>query len=128
VPSRLYPLKRSASYGETDRAKQTASPKTIETLGSLWMTLPSTVTISEKLAYPLLRLGSVAVGTAVLKDFEVVVWGTPVIPPEILASLDGDKLYPLGSYPSSAIDGIIECRGVLGADFRGRRLGIKGLL
>jgi hypothetical protein len=31
--------------------------------------------------------------------------------------LDEDKLYPLGNHPPSAIEGIIECRGVLGADF-----------
>ena len=77
----------------------------------------STLTISERLAYPLLRLDSLAVGSAILNNFEVVVWGSPSIPPEILANLDEDKLYPLGNHPPSAIDGLIECRGVLGADF-----------
>jgi hypothetical protein len=78
----------------------------------------STLAISERLAYPLLRLDSVAVGSAVLNNFEVVVWGSPAIPPEILAHLD-ERLYPLGNHPSSAIEAIIECRGVLGADFLG---------
>jgi len=77
----------------------------------------STLAISERLAYPLLRLDSVAVGSAVLNNFEVVVWGSPAIPPEILANLDEDRLYPLGNHPSSAIEAIIECRGILGADF-----------
>ena len=77
----------------------------------------STLTISERLAYPLLRLESIAVGSAVLSNFEVVVWGSPAIPPDILANLGEDKLYPLGNHPASAIEAIIECRGVLGADF-----------
>jgi hypothetical protein len=77
----------------------------------------STLTISERLAYPLLRLDSLAVGSAILNNFEVVVWGSPAIPHEILANLDEDRLYPLGNHPPSAIEAIIECRGVLGVDF-----------
>jgi len=77
----------------------------------------STLTVSERLAYPLLRLDSLAVGSAILNNFEVVVWGRPVILPEVLASQDEEIFYPLGNHPPSAIEGIIECRGVLGADF-----------
>jgi hypothetical protein len=62
-------------------------------------------------------LDSVAVGSAVLNNFEVVPWGSPSIPHDILANLDENTLYPSGNHPSSAIDAIIEYRGVLGADF-----------
>jgi hypothetical protein len=61
--------------------------------------LSSALTISGKLAYPLLRLDSIIVGSAVMNDFEVVVWGRPIIPPEILAILDGDTLHPSGNSP-----------------------------
>ena len=77
----------------------------------------SKLTVSERLAYPLLRLDSLAVGNAILNNFEVVVWGRPVIPPDILANLDEDGFYPLGNHPPSAIEGILECRGVLGVNF-----------
>jgi hypothetical protein len=73
----------------------------------------STLTVSERLAYPVLGLHSLAVGTAILNNFEVVVWGRPVIPPEILANLDQEIFYPLGNHPPSAIEGIIECRSGL---------------
>jgi hypothetical protein len=102
---------------EPTRARTLVQARTIEGLGVIVDDLPSTLTISGKLAYPLLRLDSIAVGSAVLKNFEVVVWGKPVIPPEMLANLEEDKLYPLGNHPQSAIDAIIECRGVLGVDF-----------
>jgi len=102
---------------EPSRARTLVSARTIESLGVAADDHPSTLAISEKLSYPLLRLNSLAVGSAVMNDFEVVVWGIPVIPPEILASLDENTIYPLGNHPSSAIDAIMECRGVLGADF-----------
>lgn len=77
----------------------------------------STLTISERLTCPLLRLESLAVGSAVLNNFEVVVWGSPVIAPEMLANLEEEKLYHLGKLPATPIEAVIECRGVLGADF-----------
>jgi hypothetical protein len=43
--------------------------------------------------------------------------GSPAMPPEILANLDEDKLYHLGKLPTTPIEAVIECRGVLGADF-----------
>ena len=52
-----------------------------------------------------------------LTRFEIVVWGSPAIPPEILANSKEDILYPLGTHPASAIDAVLECRGILGADF-----------
>ena len=71
-----------------------------------------------EVAYPLLRLDSGRCRRRVLNNFEVVVWGIPAIPPEILANLHEDRLYRLGNHPSSAIAmQITECRGVLGADF-----------
>jgi hypothetical protein len=73
--------------------------------------------ISEKLAYPLLRVDSIAAGSAVLNHFEVVGWGSLAIPHEILANLKEGTLYPLGNHPTSAIDAVVECRGILGADF-----------
>jgi hypothetical protein len=60
---------------------------------------------------------SVAVGNAALTHFEVVVWGSPAIPPEILANSEEGRLYRLGTHPASAIDAVLECRGILGADF-----------
>jgi hypothetical protein len=79
--------------------------------------LPNALAISGKLAYPLLRLQSVAVDGAVLNDFEIVVWGWPAIPLETRAKMESNTIYPLGNHPSSAIDSIMECRGVLGSDF-----------
>ena len=102
---------------EPSRARTLVSARTIEGLGVVVDDLPSSLAISEKLSYPLLRLDSIAVGSAVVNDFEVVVWGASVIPPEIMASLDENTIYPLGNHPSSAIEAIMECRGVLGADF-----------
>lgn len=102
---------------EPSRSRTLVSARTIETVGLPVDDSSSTLTISERLAYPLLRLESLAIGSAVLENFEIVVWGRPVIPPEILANLDEDKLYHLGNQPASAIEAIIECRGVLGADF-----------
>jgi hypothetical protein len=101
---------------EPSRSRTLVSARTIEILGLAVDDSSCTLTISERLAYPLLRLESVAVGGAVLNNFEVVVWGSPVIPPEILANPD-EGLYHLGNQPASAIEAIIECRGVLGADF-----------
>lgn len=102
---------------EPSRSRTLVSARTIETLGLSVDDSSPTVAISEKLAYPVLRVDSIAAGSAVLNNFEVVVWGSPVIPFEILANLDEDKLYHLGNQPASAIEAIIECRGVLGADF-----------
>jgi len=102
---------------EPSRSRTLVSARTIETMGLSLDDSLSTLTISEKLAYPLLRLDSLAVGSAVLNNFEVVVWGSPVILPEMQANLDADKLYHLGNHPASAIEAIVECRGVLGADF-----------
>ncbi len=102
---------------EPSRSKTLVSARTIETMGLTVDDWSSTLSISEKLAYPLLRLDSVAVGSAVLNNFEVVVWGSPAIPPDILANLGENTLYSLGNHPSSAIEAIIECSGVLGADF-----------
>ncbi len=84
---------------EPSRSRTLVSARTIETMGLSVDDSSSTLTISERLAYPLLRLDSVAVGSAVLNNFEVVVWGSPAIPPEILANLDADGLYPLGNQP-----------------------------
>jgi hypothetical protein len=102
---------------EPSRSRTLVSARTIETMGLSVDDSSSRLTVSERLAYPLLRLDSLALGSAILNNFEVVVWGRPVIPPEVLANLDEDIIYPLGNHPPSAIDGIIECRGVLGADF-----------
>jgi len=102
---------------EPSRYRTLVSARTVETLGVTVDDLPTALTISDKLSYPLLRLQSVAVGSAVLNDFEVVVWGRPTIPPELLASIGEDTLYPLGNHPTSAVDSILECRGVLGSDF-----------
>ena len=102
---------------EPSRSRTLVSARTIEAIGISVDDSSSVLTISERLAYPLLRLDSVAVGSAILNNFDVVVWGSPAIPPEILANLDEDKLYPLGNHPPSAIEGIIECRGILGTDF-----------
>jgi hypothetical protein len=107
---------------EPSRTRTLISARTIEAVGVSVGDMPATLTISDKLAYPLLRLDSIAVGGAVMNDFEVVVWGKPAMPPEVLASLAEDTLedilsYPLGNHPLTAIDAIIECRGVLGVDF-----------
>jgi Aspartyl protease len=102
---------------EPSRSRTLVSARTIETVGLAVEDSPSTLTISERQAYPLLRLESLAVGSAVLNNFEVVVWGSPVIPPEMLANLDEEKLYHLGKSPATPIEAVIECRGVLGADF-----------
>ncbi len=79
--------------------------------------MPNTVPISDKLAYRLWRVDSLAVGTAVVNDFEVVVWGKPAVPAGMLERMDEWRLYPLGTHPQSAIELILECRGVLGSDF-----------
>jgi hypothetical protein len=77
----------------------------------------SALAISEKLAFPVLRVNSIATGNAVLNHFEVVVWGSPVIPQEIMPNLKEEGLYQLGNLPRTAIEAVIECRGILGADF-----------
>ncbi len=102
---------------EPTRSKTLVSARTIETLGINIDDFSSSVTISGKLVYPIVRLESIGVATATANDFDVVVWGRPVIPPEILANVQEDRLYHLGYNPQSAIDSVIECRGVLGADF-----------
>ena len=79
---------------EPSRSRTLVSARTIEAMGLAVDDSSSTLTISERLAYPLLRLESIAVGSAVLSNFEVVVWGSPAIPPDILANLGEDKLYP----------------------------------
>jgi hypothetical protein len=102
---------------EPSRSRTLVSARTIETLGLNVEDSSPTLAISGKLAYPLLRLDSVAAGSAVLTHFEVVVWGSPAISPEILADSKEGMLYPLGTHPASAIDAVLECRGILGADF-----------
>ena len=102
---------------EPSRSRTLVSARTIEALGHTVGDSPPTLVISGKLAYPLLRVDSIAAGSAVLTDFEVVVWGSPVIPPDILANSKERTLSPLGTHPTSAIDAVIECRGILGADF-----------
>lgn len=102
---------------EPSRSRTLVSARTIETVGLAVDDSSSTLTISERLVYPLLRLESLAVGSAVLNNFEVVVWGNSVIPPEILSNLDEEKLYHLGKLPATPIEAVIECRGVLGSDF-----------
>ena len=77
------------------------------------------MTLSEKLVYPIVRLESIGVANATVTDFDVVVWGRPVIPAEILANHE-DRFYHLGYNPPSAITSVLECRGVLGADFLGK--------
>jgi hypothetical protein len=102
---------------EPARSKTLVSARTIETLGINVDDSSSRVTISEKLAYPIVRLDSIGVATATVNAFDVVVWGRPVIPAEILADNEEGLLYHLGYNPPSAITSVIECRGVLGADF-----------
>jgi hypothetical protein len=102
---------------EPSRSRTLVSARTIETLGLSVDDSSPTVAISEKLAYPVLRVVSIAAGSAVLNHFEVVVWGSPAVPQEMLANLKDDTLYPLGNHPMSAIEAVIECRGILGADF-----------
>ena len=102
---------------EPSRYRTLVTARIIETLGVAIDALPNALPISEKLAFPLLRLHSVEVGNAVLNDFEVVVWGWPVIPPELLATYDESTLYPLGNFPPTPVESILECRGVLGFDF-----------
>jgi len=102
---------------EPSRSRTLVSARTIETLGFTVDDSSPTLSISEKLAFPLLRVDSIAAGNAVLNHFEVVVWGSPVIPQEIMANMKDDTLYPLGDLPRSAIEAVVECRGILGADF-----------
>jgi hypothetical protein len=59
---------------EPSRARTLVSARTIEGLGITVDDRSPTLTISKKLAYPLLRLDSMAVGSAVMNGFEVVVW------------------------------------------------------
>ena len=102
---------------EPSRSRTLVSARTVEILGISIDDSSPTLTISEKLKFPVLRLDSIATGDAVLNHFEVVVWGRPVIPEEIMANLKDDTLYPLGNVPTSAIEAVVECRGILGADF-----------
>lgn len=102
---------------EPSRSRTVVSASTIEGLGVAVDKQSNKLAISGKLAYPLVQLQSVAVGDAVLNDFEVVVWGRAAIPTELLAEMHEDVLYPLGKHPLSAVDSILECRGVLGLDF-----------
>ena len=92
-------------------------PEQLKTLGLSLDDSSPTLAISEKLAFSILRVDSIAVGGAVLNNFEVVVWGSAVVPQEIMANLKHNVLYPLGNLPASAIEAVIECRGILGADF-----------
>ena len=102
---------------EPSRSRTLVSARTVETLDLSADDSSPTLAISEKLAFPILRVDSIAVGGAVLNNFEVVVWGRPVIPQEIMRNLKDDAFYPLGNLPASAIQSVIECRGILGADF-----------
>ncbi len=101
------------------RSKTLVSARAIETLGINVDDSSPTVALSEKLVYPIVRLESLGVATATVADFDVVVWGRPVIPAEILASHE-ERLYHLGYNPPTAITSVLECRGVLGADFLGK--------
>ena len=108
---------------EPTRSKTLVSARTIETLGINVDDSTSQVKISEKLVYPIVRLESIGVATATVNAFEVVVWGSPMIPPEILANdlvNDEEGFYFLGYDPPSTITSVMECRGVLGADFLGQ--------
>ena len=71
---------------EPTRSKTLVSARTIETLGISIDASESSVTISEKLVYPIVRLESIGVATATLNNFDVLVWGPPVLPAEILAN------------------------------------------
>src|SRR5262249_35032438 len=82
---------------EASRSRTLVSARPIETLGLTVDDSSPTLAISGELAYPLLRVGSVATGSAVLTNFEVVVWGSPTISPEILANSKEGMLYPLGT-------------------------------
>lgn len=101
---------------EPTRSKTLVSARTFETLGINVDHSPFSVRISEKLVYPIVRLDSIGVATATVRDFDVVVWGSPVIPEELLANHE-ERLHFLGYNPPTAITSVIECRGVLGADF-----------
>lgn len=102
---------------EPSRSRTLVSANTIENLGVASEALQSALHISEKLAYRLLRLHSIAVGDAMLNDLEIVVWGKPVIPAELLADSEEGVLYHLGTNPFTPISSVLECRGVLGFDF-----------
>jgi len=106
---------------EVTRTKTLVAASTFEDMGIDLEQVSSTVVISEKLQFPLVRVKSLAVGEAILNDFEVVAWGHPRIPRELLENRP-EGLYGLGGgvLPVSAIATVLECRGVLGLDFLSR--------
>ena len=103
---------------ELSRSRTLVSARTVESLGvSIEAISTGSICISEDLVYPLIRLVSLGVGDAVLKDFEVVVWGRPVLSPKVVAGMGENTFRDLGNRPQNPIDAIIDCRGVLGLDF-----------
>jgi hypothetical protein len=102
---------------EPSRYRTLVTARIVEDLGVAVDELPNALANSDNLAYPLLRLQSFAVGSAILNDFEIVVWGWPAISVQTLAEMEPDTLYPLGNDPLTPITSIMECRGVLGSDF-----------
>lgn len=109
---------------ELSRARTLVTARTIESLGADFNGLAETIVISEKLEYPLLRLETIALGSLELSNFEVIVWGKPKLSREVEAELEAGMhqegvIYHLGTHPKSAVDSILECRGILGADFLG---------
>lgn len=103
---------------EPSRDRTLVTARTLDAIGVRPSDDAPTIATSGKLAYPLVTLQSIAVGGAAVNDVQVVVWGTPVIPPELLTNAV-DKLVWLGTEQSSAINSIVECRGILGLDFLG---------
>ncbi len=108
---------------EVSRSKTLVSARTMEHLGfrfELGMKpeeRPRGLAVSDKTEFPLVRLTSICVGDAVVRDFEVVVWGAPIIDDEMLKTMQPNRFYPMGPHPPTPIDSVLECRGVLGADF-----------
>jgi hypothetical protein len=118
------PFQFAIDIGQT---RTLVSANTIENLGiSLGFTedeVPKTLSVSPNILFPAVTLRSIGVGGAVVRDTEVIVWGRPVIPRELWDRIKGEEgLHHLGSSPlsKSAIEKILECQGVLGADFLAR--------
>ena len=108
---------------DTSRSRTLVSARTLEAVGFTvdWRDeSDSSVSISDKLLYPTLRLQSIAIGDAVVSNFDVVAWGSPVIPKKILEEMREDAMYPLGELPITAIESVLECRGVIGIDYLSR--------
>jgi hypothetical protein len=104
---------------DIDRDRTIVSDRTIRLLAIDPDHLPGTLKIQDRIEFPLLRLDRITVGPATLSDFEVIVWGAPRLAKDIGDELDraGDILLTIGQLPKSAIESVVECRGVLGLDF-----------